>query len=459
MNLKKKIASVVMAAATALSSVAVTAFTPLTSVTAFAAEADVPGTHAAKLTDGKQVIEQITYDSSEDYANGHNYKDFRFTVSGNGVLKLNLQAHIDKLYIDVIREDSGKSLSNIKDTSVYDAGGYNSNYYDEDYGYYWDSEYSTFSVTQKYDVEKGNYIIRVRRYFDGWYDGYGKAGSGEIKLTCSMEKPARSSGLKLVSSTTNTLSLDWNDVTYGYANGAAYYPTYTIGYKVKGSSAKYTQVNSKYSEVTLKKLKVNTQYDVAVQTNLNGLRSAFTHIYVSTKAPATPAKVGTITKSNITSTGAKLTWAKAKNATRYLVGYKVYGSSAKYTQKWVTNPTITLSGLKAGTKYQVKIMSYNGTKAATAWSNAAIFTTQGQLKLGTPTVQAAATVHWNKVNSAKAYDINYSTNGGKTWTTKSTTATSFKFTGTKGTKITYRVRATAGSVKGAYSAKRVITLP
>lgn len=456
MSLKKKIAALAMAAVTAISSVAVTAFAPLTSVTAFAAENDVPGTNATKITNGKQVMDQIKYVNTNDYAGGNNYKEYLFTAPCDGVLTLDLQAYINNLYIDVIDQANLESHNNIQNTSVYHSGGYRSSYYSDQNGYYWDSSKSVFSVTQKYDLKKGNYYIRIRRFFDGYADG--TKGSGQIKLTCTMETPKAPGGIKLSSSTTSSLSLDWDDVVYGYTGGAPYYPTYTVGYKVKGSQDAWKYVNTKFSEVTLSKLKVNTTYTVAIRSNQSSLKSSYKYVYPKTKNYTAPANVGTVKASSITTSGAKLSWTKAKNATRYLVRYKVKGTST-YTNKWVTSPSITLSGLKKATNYVVFVKAYNHTVPAASWSKALYFKTQGTLTLAKPTLPSKVTVYWNKVTNATGYDVQFTTNGGKTWTTKAFTKTNITFSGTKGAKITYRVRATAGSTKGAYSANKTIILP
>lgn len=460
MSLKKKFAAIVVAAATALSSVAFTAVAPLTSVTAFAAESDPFGSHAATIANGKEVQEQIKYVNTEDYADENNYKEFRFYCPGDGVMTLDLQAFINNTMIDVVRATDLGTVSNIKNTSVYHAGGYESYGYSNNYGYYWDSNKSVLSVTQKYDLTKGYYFIRIRRFFDTYADG--TKGSGEIKLTCTMEKPNAIATAKTTKSTTSSVTLDWDDVSYGYNGGTAYYPTYAIGYREASSTGAYTQKTNKFSEITLTGLKPNTKYTVAIQTNVSGQMSAVKKFTVITKDYVAPPKVAKPTVSSITSSGAKLSWNKAVNSSRYLVRYKVYGSNDAATDKWVTAsaaPSLTLSGLKPGTKYIAFVRGYNNTKAGAAWSDSVTFTTKGQVSLSAPTVQSSLTVHWNKVTSAAGYEVNYSLDSGKTWKTISTTATSQKFTSTSGKKIMFRVRATAGSVKGGYSATKTITLP
>ena len=156
-------------------------------------------------------------------------------------MTLNLQANIDNTNISVIKADDYESYDNIPNTSVYKAGGW------AGLGsYYWDS--SMLVVTQKYDLPKGNYIIRISRNFDhrDWESFYrGTQGSGLIKLKLSMELPGKPAKVKASAAATNSLKVTWSDVVYGYTEGKAYYPVYQLGYRVHGSKSKYKYVNIK----------------------------------------------------------------------------------------------------------------------------------------------------------------------------------------------------------------------
>ena len=112
MELGKRMAAVVIAAATALTALSASAFA-----------ADVIGTNPTKLKDAEQATFQIPYSGKKfDYDDGHNYKDLIFTVPTDGKVKITFDASINFFDVKCYR-DSDKCLFE-SDSTKYLTGSY-----------------------------------------------------------------------------------------------------------------------------------------------------------------------------------------------------------------------------------------------------------------------------------------------------------------------------------------------
>ncbi len=132
----------------------------------------------------------------------------------------------------------------------------------------------------------------------------------------------------------------------------------TVGKLTKNTTVTYT----------VKNLKAKTKYKFQVVAYKGSAKSKAASVTVTTKAAAVKVgKVTNFTATNIKSSSATLKWDKDKTAK----GYKVYqksGSSWKLIKTISKNTTTTLavSKLKAGTDYDFKIVSFNGSKTGGA---------------------------------------------------------------------------------------------
>ncbi|GAA1004232.1 hypothetical protein Aple_082290 [Acrocarpospora pleiomorpha] len=159
------------------------------------------------------------------------------------------------------------------------------------------------------------------------------------------------------------------------------------------------------NSITLTGLTANTQYQVYVRArdgagNLSGNSQLVTFTTTTgggtdTTPPSTP---GTPTASNVTSSGATLTWtASTDTGGSGLAGYNVYREQGA-TDPLLGSPTtnsITLTGLTANTQYQVYVRARDGAGNLSGNSALVTFTTTGGGTGGACTVVATTQNTWS----------------------------------------------------------------
>lgn len=130
-----------------------------------------------------------------------------------------------------------------------------------------------------------------------------------------------------------------------------------------------------------------------------------------------PEAVKGLKKSKVTANSIKLKW----NASEYYVveGYQVYDETAKKVIKTVSNSGATgctLTKLKAGTVYKLKVRTYasdsNGKKYYGPWTKAITVTTLAKsvtVKSVKSTKAKTINVQWNALSDVNGYEIKYST--------------------------------------------------
>lgn len=147
----------------------------------------------------------------------------------------------------------------------------------------------------------------------------------------------------------------------------------------------------------------------------NGKTKLVTYIYGNkVSIPVTvghnPAQVTGLKASNQKTTSLKLNWKKAEGATGYKV-YKYNTKTKKYQKIATTKSTsYTVKKLKAGTKYQFKVLAYRtvNKKEYTGKYSSVLATAT---KPSTPkiskltTKSKKVTVNWKKVSGASGYDV------------------------------------------------------
>ncbi len=239
MNLGKRIAAAVIAAATAITALSVSAFA-----------ADVIGTNPTKLKDGKQVTAQIPYVefSSNDTAldNGANYKDFSFTAPADGVLRITFDMSCDEIRLSCFSADTLQTLS--VETRENKTGSW-----DNWNGIFkWNSAASVYSGIVTYKVTKGDYYIRLRRNANKSYGTYyGISGNGRLHIMAEMIKPDAPQDIQIVTKTDTTAKLQWREPEDG--------TSYDLRYKA--GDGKWTTVTDIMdNNVTIKKLTGATKY-------------------------------------------------------------------------------------------------------------------------------------------------------------------------------------------------------
>ncbi|MCQ2462339.1 MAG: fibronectin type III domain-containing protein [Clostridia bacterium] len=158
----------------------------------------------------------------------------------------------------------------------------------------------------------------------------------------------------------------------------------------------------------------------------------------------TPKQVTGLKAATVKTTSIALSWAKVTGAKYYKVEQSTDGK--KWTAvKTVGTNALTVSKLKAGTKYQFRVTALDSTKKI-AGAKSAVLKTGTLTAAPAVTLKSAksktATASWKKVTGASKYIVYKSTNG-KKWT-KVTTTTKLTYTLTKltgGKKIYVKVYA------------------
>lgn len=282
------------------------------------------------------------------------------------------------------------------------------------------------------------------------------------------------------SSSANTLSLSWSAPA---SNGGAPVTGYTVRYRTAGRS--WVEKSTPSTSLKIDGLAAATSYEIEIAAlNAVGagavavITTATSAAPVPTPTPTTPAPTPTPTTPPSAPRGlkvvrgdkkAKATWsAPSSTGGSPITGYTVemrslsgrtWGSWARKTSTSGAR-SASISGLKNGTTYQVRVIAQ--TKVGKSPATSAVkFVPAG--KPLAPKVKASSTkkktvkVTWKAASSngskVTGYKVQYSTNG-KTWKTiKSLSSKSRSYTWTKGkSKKSYyfRVQAKNSVGSGAY---------
>ena len=232
------------------------------------------------------------------------------------------------------------------------------------------------------------YKYRVRAYGNGSskvvYGSFSPVVSAKTALSAVK-------GLKVSSATETGFKLSWSKVAgatgyqiFRYSGGKWVYT-----YKTTGSS----------KTVTGAKLGVTYQYRVRAYRTVNG-KNYYGPVSATLKAQCALTPVSGV-KASVTTSAATLTWKTVGSAS----GYQVY---MKNGSKWVgkgnvTSAKCTIKGLKAATKYQVRLRAYKKAGSGyvfSAWTDFAFTTAKSTNAVPGTTAEICAA--YNKaINAAK----------------------------------------------------------
>lgn len=192
--------------------------------------------------------------------------------------------------------------------------------------------------------------------------GVGSAFSGN----CSGEECSPLTGLVVSNISTSGATVAWNAVS-GISS-------YSIEYKPTSSGA-YTSVNANSSSINLSGLTANTSYDVRVRyTCTNGTTADYATTAFTTESSGGSCNAVTgLSVSGVTSSGATISWNAVSGVSSYSVGYKL-ASSSTYTTINTNSNSTSLSGLSAGSGYDVRV-NYTCSNGQTAPYASSAFTT------------------------------------------------------------------------------------
>ena len=166
------------------------------------------------------------------------------------------------------------------------------------------------------------------------------------------------------------------------------------GYNIYVDGAKVNESLVTATEYMLTDLKAGTEYKVvveAVDTSNNTQKSeAATVETVDITAPDAPTNVEA---SEITETGAKITWTASTDNVE-VAGYNIYVDEVKINESLVTVTEYTLTDLKAGTEYKVVVEAVD-TSSNTQSSEAVTVKTVDTTKPSSPSEVAVGKITHN----------------------------------------------------------------
>ncbi len=165
-----------------------------------------------------------------------------------------------------------------------------------------------------------------------------------------------------------------------------------------------------------------------------------------------------LSSSNITTSGATVSWTAVSGATSYAVDYKLNSTSTWTSFSTAqTGTSADLTGLSSGSLYDWRVTTNCASGSSTPAS--AQFTTTSTATCNAPTglsassiTTSSATVSWSAPSGAVSYAVDYKLNSTSTWTSFSTaqTGTSANLTGLSASSL-YDWRVTTNCASGSSS--------
>ena len=206
-------------------------------------------------------------------------------------------------------------------------------------------------------------------------DAAGNVSEGAVytfttKNAADTEAPTAPGNVAVTDVATTTAKVTWSEATDNVG---------VVGYNVYLNEAKVNETLITTTEYDLTALTEETAYSVRVtavdaaenESERSEAATFTTPKTQDTEAPSVPAGV---TASDVTQTGAKITWtASADNVG--VAGYNVYLGESRVNTSPVTVTEYDLTGLTANTEYTVTVSAVDAAGNESARSEAATFTT------------------------------------------------------------------------------------
>lgn len=220
------------------------------------------------------------------------------------------------------------------------------------------------TYTDKNLEASSNYTYKIRAYKDNYNGFY----SNPIAIKTSVYPASKINGLKLKSSTSNSLTISWNKI-----NNVTGYKIFRYDTKKNTYKLIKTISNNSINSYTDKKLESTTRYKYKIQSyktiDSKTYNSDFSSVLSSTTKPLTPIiKLTTPSTRKI-----KLTFS---NTNPRISGYKVYMSTSKNgTYSYIgstKNKTFTKTNLTKNKTYYFKVRAYkivNNSNIYSSYSN------------------------------------------------------------------------------------------
>ena len=184
------------------------------------------------------------------------------------------------------------------------------------------------------------------------------------------EVPSAPTNVVVTDVTTTTAKVTWSEAKDNVG---------VVGYNVYLNEAKVNETLITTTEYDLTALTEETNYSVKVTAvdaaeNESGRSEAATFTTPKTQDTEAPSVPAGVTASDVTQTGAKITWTAATDNVG-VAGYNVYLGESRVNTSPVTVTEYELSGLTANTEYTVTVSAVDAAGNESARSDAATFTT------------------------------------------------------------------------------------
>ncbi len=227
---------------------------------------------------------------------------------------------------------------------------------------------------------------------------------------------------------TNSITTTTAIFTWAAVSGAN---NYNVRYRLVGTTS-WINASTAATFYNASNLTAGANYEWQIQTACSAGSSAYTTstTFTTTSSIAcnVPAGMGT---SNVTSSGATVSWTAVPGAVSYSVHYRITGTTT-WTTVSTTTPTVTLSTLTSGSTYewQVQTVCSAGSSAFTASTvfNTGTTVTGCNIPTGMATsniTTSSATFTWTAVSGATSYNLRFRTIGSSLWTNANTAAGSY----------------------------------
>jgi hypothetical protein len=211
--------------------------------------------------------------------------------------------------------------------------------------------------------------------------------------------------IKLDSLVNNTAYISWSLIPDAFE--------YRFYYRAVGSP-NFILITTVTNNISVPNLRANTSYEVEIRANCgNGLFSELSSRFTFSNGTVTPicGAPTNISFSNITNTSVSVSWNPVIGATSYLVEYRQNGATTFISLNANTN-SIALTDLAPNTTYQVRVRA-NCNAQQSNFTSLSNFTTLNLPSCSTPiitkitTTETSATLQWDVVGGAAAYQIRY----------------------------------------------------
>lgn len=159
---------------------------------------------------------------------------------------------------------------------------------------------------------------------------------------------------------------------------------------------------------------------------------------------------------SVTDQDGYITWQDANSSTDYRLRIRLQGAT-NWDSTMVTNDTIYVDTLSACTTYEFQVLTDCGSGDFSTYSPVQTFTTDGCCIAptgfaGNVVSATAISLTWNSVLAATSYDVDYSDDGGSTWTTVNNATSPLNLNSlTACTEYTFRIRTVCSGGPTAYT--------